>query len=106
VTQWAEEHVHLIGSARSETYRADITPWTREPLERCADGTRRTTFIKPIQSGGTSVGEIAIAHWLSHWSGGDIQYNWPNELHASAPVEEAHREKTACLRSRYGPHVA
>src|SRR5216117_3944921 len=78
VAAWAEEHVRLVGSARSESYRADITPWTREPLERAADGTKRTTLIKPIQSGGTSIGEIAILYWLSHWSGGDIQYNWPN----------------------------
>lgn len=92
VIEWAEENVKLIGSARSEAYRADITPWTKEPVERANDGTRKNTFIKPIQSGGTSVGEIVISFWLAHWNGGDIQYNWPTDLQADARWKK-HTEK-------------
>jgi hypothetical protein len=84
VVEWAEANVLLVGSARSEHFRSSITPWTREPIECANDGTRRMTFIKPIQAGGTSVGEIAICFWLANWNGGDIQYNWPNDLHADA----------------------
>lgn len=78
VVAWAEENVRLVGSARSESYRSNITPWTREPLECANNGTRKMTFVKPIQAGGSSIGEISILFWLAHWSGGDIQYNWPN----------------------------
>ncbi len=84
VVDWAETNVKLVGSARSEQFRANITPWTREPIECGNDGTRRMTFIKPIQAGGTSVGEIVILFWLANWSSGDVQYNWPNDLHADS----------------------
>ncbi len=94
VVPWAEEHVKLIGSARSESYRADITPWTIEPIEMGSggNGTRKTTFIKPIQSGGTSAGEIVLCFWLVHWSAGDLQYNWPTDLQADARWKK-HTEK-------------
>src|SRR5438876_9214168 len=84
VVEWAEHNVKLIGSARSESYRSNITPWTVDPIECGNDGTRRMTFVKPIQCGGTAVGEIVICFWLAHWSSGDVQYNWPNDLHADA----------------------
>lgn len=84
VVAWAEAFVRLVGSARSESFAADITPWTCEPIECANDGTRRMTYVKPVQVGGTSVGEIAIMFWLAHWSAGDIQYNWPNDLQADA----------------------
>src|SRR5437870_4442423 len=79
VVAWAEEHVKLIGSARSESYRSDITPWTREPIECANNGATRMTLIKPIQGGGSAVGEIALLFWLSHWSSGDTMYNWQND---------------------------
>jgi hypothetical protein len=93
VSTWAEQNVQIVGSARSEFYRANITPWTKEPLE-CANapGVRRVTFVKPVQCGGSTVGEIAILFWLSHWPGGDIQYNWPNDLVASSRWSK-HMEK-------------
>jgi Phage terminase large subunit (GpA) len=92
IVQWAEDHVKLIGSARSESYRANITPWTVEPIECGNDGTRRCTFIKPIQAGGSSVGEIVLMFWLSHWLGGDIQYNWPSDVQADERWKK-HTEK-------------
>ncbi len=92
IVAWAEQEVRLIGSARSEDYRSEITPWTREPIECANDGTTRMTFVKPIQCGGSAVGEISILFWLSHWSGGDIQYNWPNEEQAKARWKK-HTEK-------------
>ena len=82
VVAWAEANVKLVGSARSERYTGDISPWTRAPIECANDGTRKMTFVKPIQAGGTSAGEIAILFWLAHWSSGDLQYNWQNDLAA------------------------
>lgn len=77
---WARRHVRLIGSARSETFDPEISPWTREPIDRCDDGvTRIVTFVKPVQSGGSTVGEIALCRWLSVHNGGDVQYNWEDD---------------------------
>jgi hypothetical protein len=78
--EWAEQHVRLPGSARSERYDSSITPWGREPLNRATSGECRiVTFIKPVQSGGSVCGEAAICFWLATESGGDIQYNWADD---------------------------
>lgn len=83
VVEFGRRFVRLIGSARSEAFHPDITPWTRTPIECTDDGvTRHVTFIKPVQSGGSSVGEIALCRWISVHSGGDIQYNWEDDLKA------------------------
>lgn len=92
VVSWAEQHVRLVGSARSETFRSDISPWTREPMECANDGTRKMTLVKPIQAGGTAVGEVALLFWLSHWSSGDIQANWQNDQAADERWKK-HMEK-------------
>lgn len=83
VVAWAEEHVRLPGSVRSERFDSSITPWTREPIQRIDDGvTTRTVFVKPIQAGGSVVGEIALCYWAGNKSSGDIQYNWQNDEQA------------------------
>jgi hypothetical protein len=79
IITWAAEHVRLPGSARSERFDPDITPWLREPLAALLDGaTRIVTFIKPVQSGGSTLGEVALCYWLSCESG-DVQYNWEDD---------------------------
>lgn len=88
VCEWGRTSVRLVGSARSEKYNPDITPWTKEPLERCNDGTRICTVILPIQSGKSVIGEIANCFWLSNWNGGDVQYNWQNDEQADARWEK------------------
>ena len=82
VVDWAEHSVRLVGSAFGETFRCDKTPWVREPMECANNGTRKMTFVKPIQSAGTTVGEVAILFWLAHWSGGDVAYYWPSDSKA------------------------
>lgn len=85
VVKWAEEHVRLKGSARSERFQCDITPWLRVPIECLDDGyTRSVTYVKPIQSGGSVVGEIALCRWISCWTNGDLQYNWEDDDKADA----------------------
>ena len=79
ICQWATDSIRLPGSAISERFDVSITPWLREPLERLADAeTRIITFVKPIQSGGSTVGEIALAWWAS-FGKGIIQNNWPKD---------------------------
>lgn len=77
VADWGRQHVRLIGSARSENFNPEITPWTIKPLECTDDGiTRRVTFVKPVQAGGSVVGEVALCRWLAVHTSGDVQYNW------------------------------
>lgn len=84
VVEWGRQHVKLIGSARSESFNPEITPWIKEPLERTADGTPSMTFVKPVQTGGSVVGEVALCYQVANSNGGDIQYNWQNDSAADA----------------------
>lgn len=78
--EWACQHLLLPGSARSERYDSSITPWAIEPLNRATSGECRVvTFVKPVQSGGSVVGEAALCFWIANESGGDLQYNWTDE---------------------------
>lgn len=80
---WCEKHVRLPRSSRSEKFDGAITPWTREPLERVTTGgARSVTFVKPVQAGGSVAGEAAICYWIVNENGGDIQYNWEDEIKA------------------------
>ena len=77
IVPWSEKHVVCVGSARSEKFDVTITPWTREVLEACFDDlTRVVTFTKPVQCGGSTVGEIVLCRSIASGAGGDIQYNW------------------------------
>lgn len=81
VWEWAQRNVRLVGSARSEAFDVSVTPWLREPFERINDGrTRRLTLVLPVQSGKSALGEVAICYWIATASGGDIQYNWENDV--------------------------
>ena len=76
IVEWAEKNVVLVGSVLSEKYDSALTPWTIEPLRACADrNIRRVTLVKPIQTGGSRVGLIALC-WWSKYGHGQIQYNW------------------------------
>lgn len=88
IVQWAEDSVRLPGSALSERFDCSITPWLREPLERIGDvETRIITLVKPIQSGGSCVGEIALCHWASY-ARGIVQNNWPKDERARSRWNE------------------
>lgn len=80
ISEWGRKFVSLPGSARSERFNPDITPWTRKPLDCLNNGvTRRMTFVKPVQCGGSVVGEVAICYYVANGTGGDLQYNWEND---------------------------
>ncbi len=97
VVDWAEKNAKLPGSALSNQFDCSLTPWTREPLERANDGTEKMTFIKPIQCGGSTVGEIAILFWLANWSNGNVCYYWPNETVATDRwMKEMEKKLRAC----------
>jgi hypothetical protein len=83
VVSWAEQNVRLPGSVRSERFDILITPWLRDCIECAGDPwTRICTFVKPVQGGGSVVGEIALCFWLATESSGDVQYNWEDDQKA------------------------
>lgn len=81
ICEWAKKHVRLVGSARSEQFDCDLTPWLREPIES-ARTPGKTTLVKPIQSGGSTAGEVVICHQLATATSGDVAYFWQNDLSA------------------------
>lgn len=82
VITWAERHVLFPSSARSNHFRIEVTPWLREPLQRATDmRTRIVTMMKPVQSGGSVLGEILLMFWFIY-SRGMSQYNWSNDKRA------------------------
>ena len=70
---------HPVDSSSGTDYLPETTPWTWDPTECADNGTEIMTFVKPIQSGGSTVGEGAITYWLSTHNGGNVQANWPND---------------------------
>lgn len=98
---WAEENVILPSSARARHFRCDVTPWIREPLYRAVQGlwlppenfdydmsveARIVTLMKPIQSGGSTFGEVLLLYWIK-FARGILQYNWRDDIKAKARWE-------------------
>ncbi|HYG22737.1 MAG TPA: phage terminase large subunit family protein [Verrucomicrobiae bacterium] len=85
ICEWGKQFVKLPGSAMSKTFDPDITPWIKEPLDSTdLPERRKTVFVKPIQSGGSVVGEVRLCYVLATKSSGDVQYNWQNDEQADA----------------------
>jgi hypothetical protein len=81
IVPWVEAYCKFPGSPLGADFRIDKTPWCRQPLEDGnRRGVRRVVFVKPIQSGGSTIGEALICFWSYHWPGGSIGYFWPNNL--------------------------
>lgn len=79
IIPWAEKFVKVFG-VKGQRFSSEMTPWTRYPIE-LADRigfTRYITFIKPVQSGGSVVGEIAVCRWIIR-AFGKIQWNWDTD---------------------------
>lgn len=114
--KFAEDHVQLPTSSISQHFYVSATPWIAEPLYRAAQGiwqpprefhldmsveARTITMMKPVQTGGSTLGEIMMLYWIM-FGRGLIQYNWENDdkakerwdkrldaiLDACAPVKE------------------
>lgn len=82
IIEWAEEHVQFPSSARSKHFNISVSPWLAEPMRRAVDlSTRIITFMKPVQSGGSSFGEVVLMYWAYFWNG-FLQYNWSNDKRA------------------------
>ncbi len=82
---WAEENVRLPGSIRSTSFRISISPWLRDPLEQYLEDItcRSVTLMKPVQTGGSVAGEVAVLYAVNFWRG-FVQYNWSETKRADA----------------------
>jgi len=81
IIDWGERNFRIIGSALSERFDHRTAPWLNAPAE-CGLKPGKYSFCKPIQSGGTTLGELLLAFWIVSWNHGDISYFWPNDLKA------------------------
>lgn len=89
VSEWARLNVRLPGSAMSAAFNPDLSPWTREVIDRIDDGaTRKITLVKPVQTGGSVVGEVAICYIIAMMDSGSIHYNWENDIKAAKRWDE------------------
>ena len=89
VSEWARLNVRLPGSAMSAAFNPDLSPWTREPIDRIDDGaTRKITLVKPVQTGGSVVGEVALCYIIAMMDGGSVHYNWENDIKAAKRWDE------------------
>lgn len=83
-SEWCRRNVQLPGSARSQYYDPEQTPWVVEPLNAACSGEYHSLcFMGPVQSGKSVVGECTICYLLSTESAGDYQYNWTNDKKAN-----------------------
>lgn len=90
---WCPEHVRLPGSARTERFDLSVTPWALEPLSQVnSETTRIVTHIKPIQSGGSTIGEALMLYWIK-FGRGVFQFNWQDNDRSK------HRWKTRLERT-------
>lgn len=81
--EFARKFVRLPMSARSERFDDSVTPWTREVIQQLGNpACHRLTFVGPVQSGKSTVGEIALCWWIAAQRNGDIFYNWEDDSKA------------------------
>lgn len=75
IISWAEKNVKVDGHSFDSTR----TPQLVEPIRAMADAdTRIGTFVKPVQIGGSTAGEIVCNYWAAFFNG-LITYNWQDD---------------------------
>ena len=78
IITWAEQNVKVDG----HSFDSKRTPQILEPIRAMTDIRVRTgTFLKPVQSGGSTAGEILLARWCKYGIG-KIQFNWQDDQKA------------------------
>ena len=65
------------------TFDIRRTPQLIAPIQAMADiDTRIGTLVKPVQTGGSTAGEVVCAYWAAFFNG-LIQYNWQDDAKAA-----------------------
>lgn len=79
IVAWAEANVKVDG----HSFDSSRTPQLIEPIRFINNPEYRVgTLMKPVQCGGSTVGEIAMAWWL-RYATGLIQFNWQDDQKAA-----------------------
>lgn len=80
IVAWAEESRLQVDG---HVFDSALNPQAIKPMRAMADEeTRIGTFIKPVQSGGSTAGEIVLA-WWARFAHGLTQFNWQDDLKAA-----------------------
>jgi phage terminase large subunit GpA-like protein len=74
IAKWAEANF-FPNPGVSDRWKLSVSPWNK-PLFDWFHTAKRITNCKPVQSGGSTVGEILICWLIANAVSGDIQYNW------------------------------
>lgn len=78
VIEWADKNYRVVNND-SEFFNSADSPWLIEPLQMADDPlVASLTFVKPIQTGGTSLGEIILLRRALD-SHGQLSYYWPTD---------------------------
>ena len=76
IVAWADESGIKVDG---HTFDSSRIPQLIEPLRAMTNPTIRSgTLVKPVQTGGSTIGEIILAFWAS-FGFGLIQYDWPDD---------------------------
>jgi hypothetical protein len=76
VVTWADKFYRVVNKD-CDTFKSSDSPWLIEPLRMADDPlVSSLTFVKPIQTGGTSLGEIILLRRILD-SHGQLSYLWP-----------------------------
>ena len=95
IVSWAETSgIRVDGKSFDSKISPQIIPVLQAMMNPRVRG---GTLVKPVQSGGSTVGEILIAFWAAFFYG-QIQYNWPNQGDAE------HRWKTRIIKMLLSVH--
>ena len=95
IVSWAETCGLKVDG---KSFDSKISPQIIPVLEAMMNPrVRGGTLVKPVQSGGSTAGEILLVFWAAFFYG-QIQYNWPNQGAAE------HRWKTRILKLLLSVH--
>jgi hypothetical protein len=79
IVEWADTSgIQVDGHSFDST----LNPQGIKPMRAMADAeTRVGTYVKPVQSGGSTAGEVVVAYWC-RFCNGSVQENWQDDLKA------------------------
>jgi hypothetical protein len=95
IISWAETcGLKVDGKSFDSKISPQIIPVLQDMMNPRVRG---GTLVKPVQAGGSTVGEILLVFWAAFYYG-QIQYNWPNQGAAE------HRWKTRIVKLLLSAH--
>lgn len=86
-SEWMAKHMRLLSATKQ--YDPTLTPWTIDPIDTLTDDSVQVAVLmKPVQTGGSLVGEGAACVWGATWTQGMIQINFEKQEKANQRWDE------------------